>query len=258
MALHRWRRNAWDSAVFDAICYAGSALNDSKETEYTTDLFQQPTRDAIAEKADDPEAVTFLSAILGFTKQEPDTPTLGISKFFVSCFSSEPDDLNQWSRSAKGPGRYALGLGARGLDREPNSTLYRVMYDREKQKGVARKLVEATLGFYREGLTEERRKDPDLWAQEFYLAWDEWIYKLAPVAKDPKWKSETEYRIVHELKASDVPFVRFSQKKTMLSRYLTLDFPCWVKRRTPFRADCFCHSGASSQVDCELSPIIWQ
>lgn len=34
-----------------------SALNDSKETEYATDLFQKATRDAIEKNADDPEAV---------------------------------------------------------------------------------------------------------------------------------------------------------------------------------------------------------
>jgi hypothetical protein len=33
------------------------ALNDSKETEYATDLFQKATRDAIEKNADDPEAV---------------------------------------------------------------------------------------------------------------------------------------------------------------------------------------------------------
>ena len=37
--------------------------------------------------------------------------------------------------------------------------------------------------FYREGLTEERMADPELWGREFFTAWDEWVYKLAPLAK---------------------------------------------------------------------------
>ncbi len=134
-----------------------SALNDSKETEYATDLFQKATRDAIEERVDDPQAVAFLSAILGFTKQEPDNPTLGISKFFVTCFSAEPDDINQWSKYAKGTGKYAIGFIARGLNREPNSILYRVVYDREKQQEICKRLVVATLDFFRGSLRSGRK-----------------------------------------------------------------------------------------------------
>jgi hypothetical protein len=42
---------------------------------------------------------------------------------------------------------------------------------------------------------------------------------------------ESEHRIVHELKIAEFPRVRFSQKATMLSRYLPLDFPSWVPQR---------------------------
>ena len=207
-----------------------AALNDSKETEYATDLFKQAVKQVIAEKSDDADAVAFLNAVLEFVKEEPENPTRGISKFFVTCFSADGDDVNQWAKYAKGNG-YAIGFFPAGLKREPTSTLYRVVYDRTKQEHAARAIAEATLRFYREGLNEERMKDPDLWAREFFEAWDEWVYKLAPLAKDPKWKAESEYRIVHELKVAEFPHVRFSQKKTMLSRYLVLDFPCWVKRR---------------------------
>lgn len=207
-----------------------AALNDSKETEYATDLFKQAVKQLIAEKSSDSDAAAFLNAVLEFVKEEPENPTRGISKFFVTCFSAEGDDVNQWAKYAKGNG-YAIGFYPAGLNREPTSTLYRVVYDRKKQEHAAKTIAEATLRFYREGLNEERMKNPDLWAREFFEAWDEWVYKLAPLAKDSKWKTESEYRIVHELKVSEFPHVRFSQKKTMLSRYLVLDFPCWVKRR---------------------------
>lgn len=93
--------------------------------------------------------------------------------------------------------------------------------------------MEATLKFYLEGLQGERLQDPGKWAEEFFAAWDEWIYKLAPVCKDPKWKAENEFRLVHELRASDFSEVRFRQRATMLARYLPLSTPCWVKRRSP-------------------------
>jgi len=52
------------------------------------------------------------------------------------------------------------------------------------------------------------------------------------LAKDKKWRSENEFRLVHELKVSEFPDVRFSQKPKMLARYLPLDTPSWVKRRS--------------------------
>jgi hypothetical protein len=207
-----------------------AALNDSKETEYATDLFKQAIKQVIIEKHDDVDAVAFLTEVLEFVKDERENPTRGISKFFVTCFSGEADDVSQWAKYAKGNG-YAIGFYTRGLTREPTSCLYRVVYDREKQERAAKAIAEATLRFYIEGLDEERMKNPGVWASEFFEAWDEWVYKLAPLAKDSKWKTENEYRIVHELKVAEFPQVRFSQKKTMLARHLALDFPSWVIRR---------------------------
>ena len=209
-----------------------SALNDSKETEYATDLFREEVKEVIAEQAGKDDVVSFFQSILEQIKEEPDNPTQGISKFYVACFSTRPDDLNQWSKYTKtSPGRFAIAFHPNGLKREPNSTLYRVIYDRDKLKDAVKKVVYATLDFYMSGLTGERAEKPEEWARLFYLAWDEWIYKLAPLAKDQQWDSEGELRIVHELKVADFPDVRFSQKKSSLARYLPLDFPCWVKER---------------------------
>ena len=152
------------------------------------------------------------------------------SKFFVTCFSGEEDDLSQWERYGNQNG-YALGFYARGLHREPNSTLYRVIYDAEKQEKAAKQLAEATLNFYIEGLTGDRLANRDEWMRDFLTAWDEWVYRLAPLAKASKWRSENEFRIVHELRLAEFPAVRFKAKSTMIARYLPLDTPSWVPRR---------------------------
>ena len=176
--------------------------------------------------------VSFFQDILEQIKEEPGSPTQGISKFFVACFSTRADDINQWSKYTKAsPGRFAIAFYPNFLNREPNSTLYRVIYDRAKLESAVKKVVYATLEFYMSGLAGDRAEKPEEWAKLFYLAWDEWIYKLAPLAKDQQWESEGELRIVHELKVADFPDVRFSQKKSSLARYLPLDFPCWAKER---------------------------
>ena len=134
-----------------------SALNDSKETEYATDLFKEEVKKAIIEQAGKGDVVSFFQSILEQVKETPDNPTQGISKFYVACFSSRPDDLNQWSKYTKAsPGRFAIGFYPKGLNREPNSTLYRVIYDRAKLEAAVKKVVYATLDFYMSGLTGER------------------------------------------------------------------------------------------------------
>ena len=138
-----------------------SALNDSKETQYGTDLFKDAVNAAKAERIDDAQAGTFLETVLELVKEESSNPTQGVSKFFVTCFSSSKDDLNQWSKYQKASaGRYAIGFYPNGLNREPNSTLYRVIYDKSKQEEAAKKVVEAMLKVLRKRLDQRTAGRP--------------------------------------------------------------------------------------------------
>ncbi len=207
-----------------------SCLNDKTETKYGSDIYKEAVAELIKERKGDAEAIAFLNQVLEYVREEPDSPTRGTSKFFVTCFSGDEDELTQWDRYSK-PNGYAIGLHARGLWRESTSQVYRVVYSAEKQMIAAKKIATGTLDFYQEGLYGERLERPEEWAKLFFNTWNEWIYKLAPLAKDNKWRSENEFRLVHELKASEFPHVRFSQKPKMLARYLPLDTPASVKRR---------------------------
>jgi hypothetical protein len=209
-----------------------ASLNDRNETKYATDLFRVSVEKLAVEKKDDQVGSAFLRRVLDFVKDDPTQPAHGTSKFFVTCFSGEEDDLTQWDRYG-GKNGYAIGFYARGFWREPTSWLYRVNYDRARQEKASKELAEATLSFFLEGLHGERVKEPEDWAKEFFDAWDQWVYRLAPLAKDPKWKVENEFRLVHELELKEASQVRFQQKETMLARYLPLATPAWVKNRTP-------------------------
>jgi len=90
----------------------------------------------------------------------------------VACFSGDNDELTQWDRYGKLNG-YTIGFYARGLLRYPNSRLYRVIYEREKQLHAAKRIAEATLRFYLEELNDERKVDPKKWGEEFFAAWVE-------------------------------------------------------------------------------------
>lgn len=207
-----------------------ASLNDTAETKYAADIYKVAVSELIKEQGIDAEAVAFLNNVLELVKDEPDSPTHGTSKFFVVCFSGDEDELTQWDRYSK-PNGYAIGFRAGGLYREPTSQVYRVIYDVERQMAAAKKIAAAMLDFYGKGLTGERATNPQEWGKLFFYAWNEWIYKLAPLAKDKKWHSENEFRLVHELKFSEFSEVRFSQKPKMLARYLPLDTPAWTPRR---------------------------
>jgi hypothetical protein len=209
-----------------------ASLSDTRETKYATELYKEAVTDLIAERHDDKEAVAFLNEVLDWVKEDPGSPTHGASKFFVACFSADEDELTQWDRYG-GENGYAIGFRAGGLYRAPTSRLYRVVYDRDKQLQAAKKIAKATLDFFVEGINLERSKDTATWGREFFQAWDEWVYKLAPLAKHASWRSENEFRLVHELQVSEFCQVRFAQKKTMMSRYLPLGTPNWAKSRAP-------------------------
>jgi hypothetical protein len=208
-------------------------LNDDRETKFGTDLFKIVVQEEIEERAEDADAVAFFKKVLEFSADDPTSPTHGISKFFITSFSADEDSGDQWQKYGR-PHGYAIGFYARGLRREPNSQIYRVVYDPKKQVQAVKQIVRGTFDFYRQGLNEERSRNPSQWAIDFYHSWDEGIYKLAPLVKDGgQWSTENEFRLVHELKLSEFPRVRFVQKGSTLARYLPLDTPSWLSTRTP-------------------------
>lgn len=76
-----------------------SALNDAKEIRYASELFIQEVRRLIAERAAEPDVVKFVNGLIGFTEENVEAQAR--SKFFVTCFSGEDDDLTQWERDGK-------------------------------------------------------------------------------------------------------------------------------------------------------------
>lgn len=208
-----------------------SSLNDRNETKYATDLYRASVEALLAEKKQDQVATAFLGSVLGYVKDNPELPAHGMSKFFVTCFSGEEDDLTQWDRYGKRNG-YAIGFYARGFWRGATSTLYRVIYDRSLHQSASKRLAEAMLAFYLEGLTVERATDIQKWTEEFFVAWDEWIYKLAPLAKDQKWKAENEFRLVHELASNEASQVPPSSNACMGTSQNALTTDCKDNHRT--------------------------
>jgi len=121
-----------------------AAMNDANETRHASDLFTKAVEQIIEERANEQDVAAFLKTLLAFTKENAGSHNT--SKFFVTSFSGEEDDVTQWDRYGRQNG-YAIGFYARGLQREPTSTLFRVVYDNEKQEKAAREIAAATVDF---------------------------------------------------------------------------------------------------------------
>ena len=95
---------------------------------------------------------------------------------------------------------------------------------------MAQNVANATVAFFKEGLharpTGEINTDAiDGWATEFLGVWEKLVGRLAPLVKDPAFRGENEYRIIHELQVHELGQLLFRQKQTLMSRHLPLIFP---------------------------------
>ena len=146
---------------------------------------------------------------------------------YAMCFSTKPDDLNQW-RSYASPGfGYCIGFAADRLmayaDRN-NGRMGRCIYSRLQQQEIVRNLLDrfvSDLGLYfpyygageiNEDLVKTR-------AQEFSNSFE----RIAPLFKNPAFKDESEVRIVFDVNPSTRP-IRFYSGSTAIVPYVELPF----------------------------------
>src|SRR6516162_523469 len=215
-----------------------SCLNDSTEIRYgeklLRDAFMNIRTDAMEEKV-------LLERIIRTTVEEPATPTNVGSAWFVTCFSTEKDDLSQWRAYSGGENGYAIAFLAGGFFGR-GSFVARVNYEKEQHNQVAENVANATMSFFKEGLTgrvsgrpptsapgrlgaDDTAVEREAWTIKFLGVWERLIGRLAPMVKDAAFRAENEYRIVHELQVHEMGQLRFRQKQTLMSRHLPLIFP---------------------------------
>jgi hypothetical protein len=108
-----------------------SCLNDSSEIRYASTLFKNALISALPKYSSNDDAKSFIETYLKLIDEEPEKPNHAPSPFFVTCFSAEPDDLNQWRSYCGGENGYAIGFAAARLFGVPNSVLVKVNYDKD-------------------------------------------------------------------------------------------------------------------------------
>jgi|SRR5580704_488653 hypothetical protein len=195
-----------------------ACLNDSDEIMYASHLLADAIKE-VAASATEPEA-KFLNGYFA-TDLDYSTPLA----HFVTCFSRKKDDISQWQAYCSGTENgYAIGCDPVGL-KGMGDGLVAVNYEREVHDAAAKKVAEATLRFYQEGLELRPGESAEEWGAAFGQVWDEQITHLAPLLKDKCWAHEKEYRIIRLYRGDvDLENVVIFQKDTMMTRHLRLHF----------------------------------
>lgn len=214
-----------------------ACLNDSTETLYAQRLYKAAVLEAGKQHGDN----AMVKSLIGYLEKEfsddSTTAASSPSKFFIACFTTKKNDLSQWRAYADqgGENGYAIGFRVGGFFGPSNRLVVRVNYDRELHLEIARTVAEATIQHFIKGLEDDPGRSPDAWAGEFFQTWDEYIYRLAPIIKDPGFKDEDEVRIVHELRADEMDRVQMRQKRNLMARHVALNFlpPKWIGGQGP-------------------------
>jgi Protein of unknown function (DUF2971) len=197
-----------------------SCLNDATEIRYSAKRLREafsamvPTMDEAA-----PET-KFVKRYIELLQDDDATPNSAALPYFVTCFSALEDDLSQWRSYGGGENGYAIGVVVKDLFGTTNSLVGQVNYDADIHSTLAREAAEATIKFYKEGLSEGIEK----WDEVFLWAWDCALTNLAPLAKDPGFSVEKEVRVIHQLQNFEMPQLVVRQRKTMMSRHLPMRF----------------------------------
>lgn len=114
-----------------------SFLNDSTEMGYGVAIAKQLLAEALA--ADDRprsrEILRFALSVVGLATQG--------KEYYVSCFSTLTDDLNQWRGYSTTGDRYALAFDAGKLNRDTFVTFGPVVYEKADQEDRLRAPIEA-------------------------------------------------------------------------------------------------------------------
>jgi hypothetical protein len=133
--------------------------------------------------------------------------------------------LSQWRAYSGGENGYAIGFSGPGVfigAGLSHNYLAAVNYDRALHDEIAATVADQTVSFFTEGLRARGNVDREQWHREFATVWGEACAWIAPVIKDPAFKSEEEWRLVRPLNAADVASMKYRQRRSMMTRHLPI------------------------------------
>jgi hypothetical protein len=199
-----------------------TCLNDNLERRYFSDLVHAAIKDVAAKNTDPKLAVLLRTAQSQF--ESPDYSTVW---HFATCFSEVEDDLGQWRGYGGGECGYAIGFNAEQLfkaisTRRNDAALLPMNYDEAKHQFLVQDVIANAQRYFLAKASVVT--DLQRWANEFLEAFSWDLDLFTSIIKHPKFAGELERRIIVSYRKEGLPYLIFSQKRTLLARHLPLDF----------------------------------
>ena len=167
-----------------------ACVNDSTEYRYSVELVHQACKRIRRRFPNHPDTAFLLDYI--DTHISTDTST---NEWFITCFSTNRDDLSQWRAYGNGENGYAIGFNGPkmiGSVHRNQCLLVPVNYDQSTHIRIADAIAEATVRFFLEGWKVKQSPALNIhqWAESFLTAWVDDITYLAPAMKHPGFSTE--------------------------------------------------------------------
>ena len=172
-----------------------SFMNDSSEYLHASEILLNSVQHTKA-----PNATPLVADVLReLEDQLGRTTAVNTQPYFVTCFSAEVNDLNQWRAYARGEGGFAIGLSSANLvpsQRSPSVYLAPAIYEEGPKVALIQELLKWIIqeypiraAHYRSDQRDQHRKD---WVTFLLSA----AAIAAPIMKNPSFAKENEWRLI--------------------------------------------------------------
>jgi hypothetical protein len=200
-----------------------SCVNDATEYKYSIELVVVALNRLRPSYVSNADAIYLLDYIDARISMEAST-----SSWFITCFSTERDDLSQWRAYGGGENGFAIGFDPGQMALGANvqlGMLAPVQYDPADHTKISDAIARATIELFLDGWQRRHATCAiDNWASVFLSAWVNNIEYLAPVLKHSGFRAESEWRVIRRLGPDDCAKMIYLAKRTLLSRHLPISY----------------------------------
>jgi hypothetical protein len=190
-------------------------LNDPSEVQYGRDLILSLLYKKRTELA--PNKQNFIDTIVEQLKHEM------LAEVYVSCFSSQGDDLSQWRAYGSASERYSLGFDSEVLESigsaDTVTSFARVLYDVSKQVPRAQFYIDRSLQFLEKNEIEEEN-----WPTVAAVT-AELLARVIPELKNSAYAHEQEWRLIRWHPPSNDAELGFDTSRGVVRPYAKIALP---------------------------------
>lgn len=204
-----------------------ACLNDASEFQYQIQMFKNLVENKLSDEKLAPER-----DLLHRIRHGLENTNVAIEGLFVTSFSEDGDDLNQWRAYGKGEGGYAIQFDSHFLRtcRIKTFLIGKIVYDQNEQLEFFKDTLNSILRFFTEGAYTKGASSPqwhidkslEKWTIDFLKYWAIHLRPITPLFKHPGFAGEKEWRLLYFLEDDGISRQRYLQRDSMMTQHVPL------------------------------------